>query len=94
LREHEVDDVAEEINDHMGRPLRVGDRVRQVGYWHGGRLRDVTRLGTVEGFTRTRAVVRLDPTADHAAEERPLGGTILRRVTEGEPVEPQDETGD
>jgi hypothetical protein len=43
-----------QIVDHMGRSLREGDRVRQV------RLADVGRAGVITGFTRERAVVRLE----------------------------------
>jgi hypothetical protein len=78
--------MSREILDHMGRPLRQGDRVRQVGYWHGGRLADVGRAGVITGFARERAVVQLDG----LTEPRHLGGVILRRLDhEREPLEPE-----
>ena len=80
--------MSAEVIDHMGRPLHVGDRVRQVGYWHGGRLADVGRAGVITDFTRQgRAEVSLDG----MTESRRLGGMILRRLDDHhEPVEPQE----
>jgi hypothetical protein len=80
--------VSAEVTDHVGRPLHVGDRVRQVGYWHGGRLADVGRAGVITDFTRQgRAEVSLDG----MTESRRLGGVILRRLDDQhEPVEPEE----
>lgn len=89
--EHAVAEIEASIVDHIGRPLRVGDRVRQVGYWHGGRLADVGRVGTVQRLTHERAVVLLDSVRGVPGEQRSLGGVILRRLDdEGEPAEAEE----
>jgi len=51
--------MSREIVDHMDRPLRAGDRVRQVGYWHGGRLADVRRAGVTRGHTSGGEVLKV-----------------------------------
>ena len=90
---------AASMPDHMGRTVRAGDSVRQMGYWHGGRRRDVGRVGTVLRITRAgTAQVALDATRDLPAEVRNLGSSVIRRIDAGEPVEafaddPAEEAG-
>ncbi len=60
--------------DHMGRAIRVGDRVRQMGYWHGGKSGTSAASGEVSGITRAgTAEVALDATRDYPADVRNLG---------------------